>query len=196
MIRAFALCLALAPQPLLAQATAPEITPEALIPEAAADTSAAVSPAARDEVARFFAAMKGPAETHRLIGFVLENSPAILVELKALRAGKSRELYEHDLRQSYEMATMDYRYVRSQAHLENAIYGATLSHLWALVPVETSATAMLTKERRSGCEFRAVFRDASRWYFVDHEGASLSPDFAALYPDLVAIPLGAAPRCN
>jgi hypothetical protein len=196
MIRALALCFALAPLPLAAQVTGSGITPEALTPEPPADTSAAVSPEARAEVARFFAAMKGPAESHRLIEFVLQNAPPCLVELKALRAGKSRQLYEHDLRNSYERATIDYRYVRSQAHLENAIYGATLSHLWALVPIETSATAMLTKERRSGCELRAIFRDASRWYFVDHEGATLSPEFAALYPDLIEIPLGAAARCN
>jgi hypothetical protein len=190
MIRALALCLTLAPLALAAQETAPE----ALTPPA--DTSAAVSPEARAEVARFFAAMKGPAESHRLIGFVLDNTPPFLIELKALRAGKSRDVYEHDLRRGYEMATMDYRYVRSQAHLENARYGATLSHLWALVSVQTSATAMLTKERREGCELRAVFRDASRWYFVDHEGASLSPEFAALYPDLAEIPLDTPARCD
>lgn len=196
MIRSLAFCLALAPQPLAAQVTGAEITPEALTPAPPADTSAAVSPQARAEVARFFAAMKGPAESHRLIDFVLQNTPPFLIEIKALRAGKSRQLYEHDLRNSYERATIDYRYVRSQAHLENAIYGATLSHLWALVPVETSATAMLTKERRNGCEFRAIFRDASRWYLVDHDGPRLSPEFAALYPDLIDIPLGVAPRCN
>lgn len=189
-MRALALLLVLAPLPLAAQ----QIPPDALPP--AADNSAAVSPAARAEVARFFAAMKGPAETHRLIGFVLENSPPLLIELKALRAGKSRELYEHDLRGGYEMATMDYRYVRSQAHLENARYGASLSHLWALVPVQTSATAMLTKERREGCELRAVFRDATRWYLVDHIGSTLSPEFAALYPDLAEIPLDTPARCN
>lgn len=187
MIRALALCLSLAPHSLAAQDTTLE---------APADSSAAVSPEARAEVARFFAAMKGPAETHRLIGFVLDNTPPFLVELKALRAGKSREVYEHDLRKGYEMATMEFRYIRSEAHLENATYGATLSHLWALVPVETSATAMLTKDRKTGCELRAVFRDASRWYLVDHEGASLSPEFAALYPDLTAIPLDTPARCN
>jgi hypothetical protein len=183
MIRALALCLTLAPLSLAAQYIPP-------------DTSAAVSPEARAEVARFFAAMKSPAESHRLIGFVLDNSPPFLIELKAMQAGKSRDLYEHDLRKAYEMATMDYRYIRSQAHLENARYGATLSHLWALVPVETSATAMLTKERRTGCELRAVFRDATRWYLVDHEGATLSPEFATLYPDLTAIPLNTPARCN